>query len=285
MIHVGGPPGTGKTAFVEALLRSMHEVVICVRGVRDDSLRAPKESAPRADAELRRFREAGASAVACYRFPASGVGPDTFFMADFMQDYSTAVIIEGDCPLDYLDLAVFIAMPLPHGSSLLVRRERDHSAKRATSLDAWERAIERPDELARILTMGAREPLLERALANPQILAQARAELAMELARLRAAPPPKPTEHWALAPGYEGIERAQLVVMNARDEDERERGRTMAQEVIRIRQDDEVFKDVLGFRGSRIPVTVVVARLSIMKDPGLKKAVARVRRAIRSRTR
>jgi hypothetical protein len=43
-----------------------------------------------------------------------------------------------------------------------------------------------------------------------------------------------------------------------------------------------VFKDVLGFRGSKLPVTAIVARLAEPKDPGRKKAVARVRRTIRS---
>jgi hypothetical protein len=56
----------------------------------------------------------------------------------------------------------------------------------------------------------------------------------------------------------------------------------IVQEVARLRRDAAVFKDVLGFRGSKIPAMVVVARLGSAKDPGLKKAVARVKRAIRS---
>mgnify|MGYP001605395082 FL=1 len=282
LIHVAGPAGVGKTALVEALLRGLGELVICVRAQRDDSLRAPKESALTTHGELRRYADAGASAVAHYGFPVSQTDPDAFFMTDFMQDYSTAVIIEGDCPLEHVDLAVFVVPPIPDGSSLLVRAWRDHSAKHAASLDAWERALESPDALARFLTRGIGAPLLDAALAAPAILTQTRAQMKTELKRLRAAPPPKPTEHWAVAPGYEGIERAQLVVVTARDDDQQQRCEALVQQVARLRKDVEVFKDVLGFRGSKLPIMAVVARLESQKDPGLKKAVARVKRAIRS---
>lgn len=111
---------------------------------------------------------------------------------------------------------------------------------------------------------------------------QTRAKMRAGLRKLRAAAPPKPTSHWAVAPGYEGIERAQLVVANARDDDQQQRCEALVQEVARLRKDVKVFKDVLGLRGNRIPVTAVVARLGNPNDPGLKKAVARVKRAIRS---
>jgi hypothetical protein len=52
------------------------------------------ESAPRVHPELRRYRAAGASAVALYRFPAPP--GDAFFMSDVMQDYSEVVLIGFD---------------------------------------------------------------------------------------------------------------------------------------------------------------------------------------------
>jgi hypothetical protein len=282
LVHVAGPTGAGKTSFVEALLRGVDGPVVCVRAKRDDSLRAPRESAPKTAGELRRYLGAGASAVARYRFPVTHADPDAFFMMDFMLDYSTAVIIEGDCPLDHVDLTAFVASPPPAGSSLLVRVQRDRAAERAASLDAWERALANPEALVRLMTRGLGEPLLDAALADPAILAQTRANMKTELQKLRAAPPPAPTEHWSLAPGYEGLERAQLVVANARDDDQQQRCDALIQEVARLRKDAEVFKDVLGLRGSKLPVTAIVARLAEPKDPGLKKAVARVRRTIRS---
>jgi hypothetical protein len=283
LVHVAGPAGAGKTSFVEALLRGVDGPVICVRAERDDSLRAPRESAPRTAGELRRYLAAGASAVARYRFPAAAhADPDAFFMTDLMADYSAAVIIEGDCPLAYVDLTVFVASPPLAGSSLLVRVQRERAAEWAAALDTWERVLADPAALVRFLTQGLGEPLLVAALADPAIVAQHRATMSTELQKLRAAPPPAPTEHWSLAPGYQGLERAQLVVVSAHDDDRYQRGHALVQEVVRLRKDAEVFKDVFDWRGSKTPVTAVVARLAEPRDLGLKKAVARVRRAIRS---
>jgi len=80
-----------------------------------------------------------------------------------------------------------------------------------------------------------------------------------------------------------GIERAQLAVVNARDDRERERGERLVSDVHRLRKDAAVFDDMLGYRGSKIPVTAVVANVADRSDAGTKKALARVRRAIRGR--
>ena len=282
LIHVAGPAGSGKTTFIGALLRGLDEPIICVSAQRDDTLRAPRESAPKAHVELRRYADAGAVGVARYRFPARHADPDDFFLTDFMLDYATAVVIEGDCPLESVDLEVFVASPPAAGSSLLVRVQRDQSARRAASLDDWERALASRESLARLMTRDFGEPLFRAAMADPALLHRTRAGMKAELRKLRAAPPPKPTEHWAVAPGYEGIERAGLVVVSARDEDQEERCAGLIGEISRLRRDEAVFKDILGIRGARIPITAVVARLDRPKDPGLKKALARVKRAIRS---
>jgi hypothetical protein len=42
-----------------------------------------------------------------------------------------------------------------------------------------------------------------------------------------------------------------------------------------------VFDDVLGWRGSRVPVTAVVADLAHARDAGTRKALARVSRSVR----
>ena len=87
----------------------------------------------------------------------------------------------------------------------------------------------------------------------------------------------------AVAGGYEGVEHAQLVVVNIRSEAERQRGEQLVADVGRLRKDSALFDAILGFRGSRIPVTAVVANLADPRDAGTKKAVARVRRALRTR--
>jgi len=55
-------------------------------------------------------------------------------------------------------------------------------------------------------------------------------------------------------------------------------------DLARLRTHKEPFRDILGVRGSRVPITAVVAGLAATHDPGRKKALARVRRTIRSRS-
>ena len=61
LIHVAGPAGAGKTAFIEALLAEGHALILAARCRRDDSLHQPRETAPSAHPELRRYRQAGAT--------------------------------------------------------------------------------------------------------------------------------------------------------------------------------------------------------------------------------
>jgi hypothetical protein len=51
--------------------------------------------------------------------------------------------------------------------------------------------------------------------------------------------------------------------------------------VRRLRADRAVFDDVLGWRGSRVPITAVVADLANARDAGTRKVVARVKRSVR----
>lgn len=283
VIHVAGREGAGKTTFVEGMLRAIDAWVLAARCVRDDGLRESRESAPKTDPELRRYREAGASGVACFAFPASDIGSDAFFMTDLMADYSEAVVLEGDNPLGYADLRVFIAAPLPAGGRLFVRRWRDRAKEARGRADAMERLLREPDGVAELLGETVGGLIVEFARKNPKLLEKTRADLLAGIAQARKAPPPKPTRHWSVAEGYAGIERAQLVVVNVRSEDELGRGERLVADLVRLRKGDAVFSDVLGFHGNRIPITAVVANLADPKDRGRKKAVARVKRAVRRR--
>lgn len=127
-------------------------------------------------------------------------------------------------------------------------------------------------------------PIADLGRANPQLFEEARASLLEGIARARNAPPPSPTEHWALAEPYEGLERAQLVVLNIRAEAERPRAEELVADVGRLRRERPLFADILGSRGTRIPVTAVVANLADPEDRDRKKALTRVRRAIASRS-
>jgi hypothetical protein len=200
-----------------------------------------------------------------------------------MADYSQGVLIEGDCPLAFVDLAIFVAPPLASGKKLLVRRKR-HRAQEHSKADALEKLLRTPDGVAQLLGQMVGAPLAEFARRSPKLVEETRANLLAGIAQARRAPPPKPTEHWAIAEGYEGIERAQPVVVSIRSAAERKRGEDLANEVARLRSDAAVFDDVLGLRGSKTPITTVVANPADPKDAGRKKALARVRRALRARS-
>ena len=282
IIHMAGPKGAGKTALIEAILNSPGRVVLAARGVRDDAVRRPRESKPRSHPELRRYRQAGASAAALFEFPEVAISPGGFFETDLMNDFSHAVVIEGDSPVEFADLTVFVAPPPAAGETLLVRRQRDRAVERRVTADAFEQLVRQPDGVAKLLGQMVGTPLATFVRQRPDLLETMRADLLASLAHTHRAPPPAPTEHWAMAAGYAGIERAQLVVINVRSAGERERGEALAREVARLRNDGSVFKDVLGARGTRTPITIVVANVINPKDPGLRKALARVRRSLKA---
>jgi hypothetical protein len=271
LVHVAGPKGAGKTTFIEATLGALGWCVLAARCVRDDSLRRSLETAPKAHPELRRYREAGATGAAVFAFPERDIGGDAFFVTHLMEDYSQAAVLEGDNPIGFVDLAVFVAPAPAAGETVFVRRKRDRAKEERVKADARAWLLGEPDGVAELLR-------------QTRLLEEARANLLAGVARARRAPAPSPTEHWAVADGYEGIEHAQLVVVNIRSEAERQRGEQLVADVGRLRKDAALLDDILGFRGSRIPVTAVVANLADPRDAGTKKAVARVRRALRTRS-
>jgi hypothetical protein len=281
IIHIDGAPGAGKTAFVERLLGALDESVLAVRCRRDESLRHARESWSARDPEVRRYRAAGAPDAGRFTFPSDRDAADDFFTTRLLTDVSDAVVIEGDSPLRDADLRVFVAPPPAAGQALLVRERRDRAAQQRAQADAMERLLGEPDGAARLLDQLVGGPLVAFARERPELLEQARVSLLAGIGKVRAAPPPTPTDHWAVAAGYAGIEHAQLVVLNTCEDAERRRAQGLLEDVRRLRADRAVFDDVLGWRGSRVPITAVVADLANARDAGTRKAVARVKRSVR----
>ncbi len=274
LVHVAGPAGAGKTTFIEQLLEARFALAIAVRSDRDPALREAQESAPKSHAELRRYQEAGAVAAALYRFAAPGL---ELFESRVMREYSEAVYIEGDSPVDFVELAVFVAPVPADGRSLLRRVPRDHTRARDAAIEAFRATVEDRERLARLLGTELGNTLGERALD------ELRRSPGVTLAEKRRTPPPAPTEHWALEDGYAGIERAGLVVVSVRSDADRRQAEAVVSDIARLREDDDVFRDVVRRRGNRVAITTVVANVANPKDAGTKKAVARVRRATQRR--
>lgn len=281
-INIKGQPGAGKTALIETVLRSLRgETMLCVHSVRDDDLQRPVESAPKKDPHLTRYLSAGASSVAMYRFPQRKKDfIDAFFESRAMLDFSDAILIEGDSPLDFLHLSVFVARPFPAGETLLRAGVLDARAQRKRELERREILAEHPELLLQLLPqsfVSSIKPFVDK---QPDILRSVGESLKREVKELRAIPIPKSTRRWMLAESHRGIEAAGLVVVNIHDESERGRAEALVGEVARLRSDKEVFDDVLGWGHHRLPVTAVAANLGDPKDAGLKKAIARVKRAV-----
>lgn len=70
-LDVGGPPDSGKTTFIEAMLAAAHTLTLVARCLRDDTLAHAQEGAPRAGTELRRYWQAGAIGAEAYTFSGS----------------------------------------------------------------------------------------------------------------------------------------------------------------------------------------------------------------------
>ena len=281
VIHVDGPPGAGKTAFIERLLGALDGRVLAVRCRRNESLRQARESSFTRDPEVRRYRAAGASDAGRFTFPSARDSGDDFFTSRLLTDVSDVVVIEGDSPLRDADLRVFVASPPATGQTLLVRERRDRAAQQRARAAAMERLLGEPDGAARLLEQLVGGPVVTFARERPELLEQARVGLLAGIGKIRTAPPLAPTEHWAVAVGYAGIEYAQLVVVNAYENAKRRRAHGLLEDVRRLRSDQAVFDDVLGWRGSRVPITAVVADLAEARHAGTRKAVARVKRSVR----
>jgi hypothetical protein len=281
LVHVAGPPAAGKTTFVEAVLaHAGQSVIIAARCRRDDALTKPQESRPKTDPELGRYRSAGAVAVARYDFPDAGDAHDSFFVTGFMENYSDAVLLEGDSPLVGVDISVYVASAA--GGRLLVRRKASPAQNLGAGVDALQAVLHHPDGLALLMGELLGDHIAQFARGNPELVEQQRLTVLAELDRLRGAPTPRAAMRWAIAEQYRGVEHAQLVVVNIRGQAERDSGEVLLAEVARLRKDQAVFDDVMGRRGGgKVPITAVVANLADPQDPGTKKALARVRRVLR----
>ncbi len=283
-IHVGGPPGSGKTTFIEAMLAGADALTLAARCLRDDTLAQGREGAPRTHPELHRYRQAGAVGVAVYTFPGQQSRTDDFFMTNLMMNYSQAVVVEGECPLGSVDLRVFVAPAPARNDQLFVRRTRRQSPHEAVGGAALHRLLSEPGDLAEALARIGGEPLAELASKSPALVEKMRAILGEVSAEPTSASPRASEKHWSVADDYAGIEHAGVVVVNSRHGGNRRAAEALVADVVRLRKDKDLAADILGTRGNRTPVTAVIADLADPKDPGRKKAIGRTRRAIRSRS-
>lgn len=282
LICVDGPPGAGKTAFVERLVAGCRHWVLAARCRHDPTLRRPQEACPPRHPELRRYRAAGASAAGLFTFPPGDLAADDFYTTRLLEDPAQAVVLEGDTPVRAVDLRVYVAPPLAPGRTLPVRQRRDHTQQQQDKLRELQRLLDQPDGIQRWLAHTLGEPALAMARQHPRLLEEARASLQAGIDKARTAAPPQPTEHWAIAASHAGIEHAGLVIVNLTDRAQHDHAQALLAELHRLRGDRQVSDDVLSWRGRRTAITAVSADLADPNDPGTRKAIARALRTIRS---
>jgi len=279
IIHVAGQGGVGKTSFIERFLGFTHLIATCVRAEQDEKPRKVQVSSSRGHPDLRRYLKAGADTVVFYRFS----NPDDmeFYDADFMQEYSKVVLIEGDCPVRFVDLPVYITEP-PEEGRLLRRSTGDHVEAEQQSTQQAEDLLQNQDAIIAMLEDGLGKDVVAMALQKPGVLGKVVQAMRSSLEEQRQVRVPRSASVWTLAPSYAGLVEAKLVVINLPSEADRTRAERMLEDITRLRKDPEVFEDIIGHRGRKTPITVVAADLSNPKDTGLKKALARVMRTIKN---
>jgi hypothetical protein len=207
--------------------------------------------------------------------------PVSFYETNLMLNYSKAVILEGDDPVGYVDLEVFVAPAPDAGETLFVRRQRDVAAAQRARMDAWERMLRQPDGMATLMEEVVGIPVGELLRNKPELGEDVRTRMLAGIGAARKAPPATAVERWAVSERFQGIERAGLVVVNIRDQSERASAEQLVADAHRLRKDDDLFIDIVGWRGHRLPITAVVANIADARDAGRKKALGRVRRTIR----
>jgi len=104
---------------------------------------------PRTHPSFGRYRQAGASGAALFRFPGDGSEHDAFFMTELMTDYSEGVVVEGDSPLEFVDLRVFVAPTPANGDELFVQRSPTPDDRTNTAV--LEQVLSEPDSVINFL--------------------------------------------------------------------------------------------------------------------------------------
>lgn len=278
-IHITGPIGGGKTTLIERLLEFSSSILIAARCTARDDVQDFIEARDGNDAELARYRKAGASAVMRYRFESGLEETDALWVTDFMQQYSEGVLFEGDMPARVGDLTVYVARPLPARKPLLRHTLVDQTTIHEQEMRFLEGLTERSNGIEDFAALMFGNPDVATRMSQEFRVAWV-SEMRALTEKVRAAGPRPPEKRWVLAEGLEGIETAEVVAVNVSTLKERKRADTMVEELQRLRKDKDVFKDIVGHRGSRSPILARVVDLTDTGDKNMKSLLRRIERTI-----
>jgi len=148
---------------------------------------------------LQRYRRAGAYDSAVFKIPHRNASSLDFYESALMLNYSRAVLVEGDNPVGFADLVVFVAPAPLAGETLYARHQRDPAAAHRAKADAWDALLRRPDGMAVWLEEVMGLPLGNFARNNPRFVEDVRARMLEGIAQSREAVPRAPTEQWSVS--------------------------------------------------------------------------------------
>jgi hypothetical protein len=162
------------------------------------------------------------------------------------------VVLEGERPIGFADLDVFVA-PAPQPRRKLLRRvKRNLARERRATLARLRTLLSSPEGTVKIVDELLGTPMARFAECRPEMLESFRSDIEAKLDGLGSAEPPRELrERWEITKPYRGIEHAQLVVINIRGEAERRRGERGREDVLRLRKETRVFEDALWGGASR----------------------------------
>lgn len=285
-ITVNGPPGAGKTTLIERLLESNRSLLLLAGRFREDpSIPGVKEEVGENDETLR-YLIVGADGAFHCRFPPGGEGAAARWYWDttWNRGFSDGVIVEGSVLSAHSTLTVFVLRSIPSDVPFVERRVKELLS---IPFEEYVEAVFGPPPAG--MEPGGPEAggeevwddeMLEE---EGEISVEIPDEVGRELLKWIEEGIPVRVEGWVLKDEFAGLDRAEIVVINAQaDEDPREAER-LASEIRRIWTDPEISRDLgPGWVTRRTP-SIIVANLTDPRDEGSKKVVARMKRALRGR--
>jgi len=282
LVQLVGPPGGGKTALMERVLRSSRSrLLAAVRIVPDEAVDAPLID-PAGDADTVRYAAAGAWSSQRVLVPA-GVPCDVLDALDACDGAhhpASAVLIEGGrARRGDVDAVVFVTAPLPPGVGLTVVETREVGrldGRDALRLMAGLAPIASEGERAELDALEALdEEVDEGEVIDEFEIPDALGERILELLEHGYPVRQEVTE---LRPGFEGLAEAQLAVVGAGDGASVE---ATCAAIAGLRADEALLRSLRRDRVGFGPRTVVAADLRDSRDAGTRKAVEAVKRRMR----
>ena len=287
LVQVVGPPGGGKTTFIERLLQSSRKrVMAAVRIVVDGDVRVP-ELDPAGDADTARYTAAGARVSQRILVPPGW--PDVLSALDAsdgaLHSADTILIEGGPVQRDDVDAVVFVTLALAAGDSLTQVEQREigrldgrevlrlmvglspvPSEAEQAELDAFEALVEASDD-----GLLAEEEVIE-----SFEIPDAAAEWILELLEHGYPVNQQVTE---FRPGFEALAEAQLAVVTG---DDAEAVPATCAAINGLRRNEALLRSLHRYHAGFGPRTVLAADLRDPRDIGTRKAVEAVKRRMRA---